>query len=42
MRDATQMKNRVKILQRVETGMIAKRAFCFQFIEVDVPFQNNF
>src|ERR1700674_67997 len=42
MRDATEMKNRIKILKRIEAGMISEGAFGFEFVEVDVAFEDDF
>src|ERR1051326_8431421 len=42
MRDATQMKDRVEIFQRVEAGVIAEGPFAAEFVEVNVAFENDF
>ena len=35
------MKYRVEVFQRVETSVIAERAFAAEFIEVDVALEND-
>src|SRR6266705_2949033 len=36
VRDAGEMKNRIEIFERIEAGMIAKRAFRTELIKMDV------
>src|SRR5205823_4539459 len=40
MSDAAEMKNRIEVFQRIEAGMVAKRPFSTQLIEMDVAFEN--
>src|SRR5580704_12915771 len=42
VRDAGDVENRVLIVERIKSGVIAKRTFDAEFIEVDVAFENDF
>jgi hypothetical protein len=39
--DARNVKDRVLIFQRIESGVVAERAFSMQFVELDVTFKND-
>ena len=42
MRDAGDVKDRIFIFERVETGVVAEGAFGAEFVEIDVAFENDF
>ena len=41
MRNAGDVKYRVEILQRVEAGVIAKRTFAPEFVQIDISFEDD-
>ena len=42
MGDAAQVKDGIEIFQGIKTSVIAERAFCAEFVEIDVAFENDF
>ena len=42
MRDALHVEDGVEIFERVEAGVVSKRAFGAEFVEIDVAFENDF
>src|SRR5579864_2011862 len=42
MRNAGDVEDGVEIVQRIETGVVAERAFGAELVEVDVAFENDF
>jgi hypothetical protein len=42
MCDAAEVKHRILIFERIETGVVAKGSFSAQFVEMHVAFENNF